>query len=225
MNVLDLFSGIGGISLGLHRAGMRTVAFCEIDPFCRAVLAKNFPGVPIFDDIKHLRFDSAAKVLYDDRHGPKTQEPCGGAGTLRIGPVASGGRGELRDFQAGHVAMVEGSRCGNEATTEDWVCKPLPPRGVKSERQIAEHAGEGDQEGFGDSQDALRGVRVHRDVQGWSVGDPSAPLRLQQAAGGDVALPEVPPRMAQAQQANRKEVLNGEAVVHGTIDVVVGGFP
>ena len=36
MNVLDLFSGIGGFSLGLERAGMRTVAFCEIDPYCRA---------------------------------------------------------------------------------------------------------------------------------------------------------------------------------------------
>jgi hypothetical protein len=33
MNVLDLFSGIGGFSLGLERAGMRTVAFCEIEPF------------------------------------------------------------------------------------------------------------------------------------------------------------------------------------------------
>ena len=32
--VLDLFSGIGGFSLGLERAGMQTVAFCEIDPFC-----------------------------------------------------------------------------------------------------------------------------------------------------------------------------------------------
>ena len=36
---LTLFSGIGGFSLGLERAGMRTVAFCEIDPYCRAVLA------------------------------------------------------------------------------------------------------------------------------------------------------------------------------------------
>ena len=33
MNVLDLFSKIGGFSLGLERAGMRTVAFCEIEPF------------------------------------------------------------------------------------------------------------------------------------------------------------------------------------------------
>jgi len=54
MNVLDLFSGIGGFSLGLERAGMRTVAFCEIDPFCRKVLAKNFPGTPIYDDVRTL---------------------------------------------------------------------------------------------------------------------------------------------------------------------------
>lgn len=54
MNVLDLFSGIGGFSLGLERAGMRTVAFCEIDPFCRRVLAKHWPGVPIFDDVRTI---------------------------------------------------------------------------------------------------------------------------------------------------------------------------
>lgn len=55
MNVLDLFSGIGGFSLGLERAGFKTVAFCEIDPFCQQVLAKNWPGVPIFDDIRRLK--------------------------------------------------------------------------------------------------------------------------------------------------------------------------
>lgn len=52
MNVLDLFSGIGGFSLGLHRAGMNTVAFCEIEPYPQAVLRKNFPGVPIYDDVR-----------------------------------------------------------------------------------------------------------------------------------------------------------------------------
>lgn len=55
MKVLDLFSGIGGFSLGLERAGMQTVAFCEIDPFCRRVLAKHWPGVPIFEDVRTLR--------------------------------------------------------------------------------------------------------------------------------------------------------------------------
>jgi len=58
MRVLDLFSGIGGFSLGLERAGMTTVAFCEIDPFCRRVLAKHWPGVPIFEDIRELDGDA-----------------------------------------------------------------------------------------------------------------------------------------------------------------------
>lgn len=54
MNVLDLFSGIGGFSLGLERAGMRTVAFCEINPFCRSVLRHHWPSVPITEDIRTL---------------------------------------------------------------------------------------------------------------------------------------------------------------------------
>jgi len=62
VNVLDLFSGIGGMSLGLERAGMRTVAFCEIDPYCRRVLARHWPGVPIYDDVRTL---TAARLAAD----------------------------------------------------------------------------------------------------------------------------------------------------------------
>ena len=51
MNVLDLFSGIGGFSLGLARAGFRTVAFAEIEPWCKQVLAKHWPTVPQLGDI------------------------------------------------------------------------------------------------------------------------------------------------------------------------------
>ena len=54
MRVLDLFSGIGGFSLGLERAGMRTVMFCEIDEKCRRVLAHHWPRVPIHDDVRTL---------------------------------------------------------------------------------------------------------------------------------------------------------------------------
>jgi hypothetical protein len=52
VKVLDLFSGIGGFSLGLERAGMETVAFCEFDKKAQLVLKKHWPDVPIFDDVR-----------------------------------------------------------------------------------------------------------------------------------------------------------------------------
>ena len=54
MRVLDLFSGIGGFSLGLEWAGMETVAFCEIDEFCRKILNKHWPDVPQYNDVRTL---------------------------------------------------------------------------------------------------------------------------------------------------------------------------
>lgn len=52
INALSLFSGIGGLDLGLQRAGMNIVGHVEIDPYCQRVLAKNFPGVPLHDDVR-----------------------------------------------------------------------------------------------------------------------------------------------------------------------------
>ena len=58
LTVLDLFSGIGAFSLGLERSGgFRTVAFCECDDFCRRVLAKHWPGVPLYHDVRELTAD------------------------------------------------------------------------------------------------------------------------------------------------------------------------
>jgi DNA (cytosine-5)-methyltransferase 1 len=70
LKVLDLFSGIGGFSLGLERTGgFETVAFCEIEPYPRAVLAKHWPRTPIYQDVRTLR-----KALFPWR----TDIICGG---------------------------------------------------------------------------------------------------------------------------------------------------
>jgi len=51
---VDLFSGIGGFALAAKEAGFETVAFCETDPFCSEVLAKNFPHVRNHGDIRNV---------------------------------------------------------------------------------------------------------------------------------------------------------------------------
>ena len=72
MKVLDLFSGIGGFSLGLERAGFETVAFCEPNPFCQAVLKHHWPAVPVYEDVREL---SADRLVND---GITFDAICGG---------------------------------------------------------------------------------------------------------------------------------------------------
>ena len=55
---VGLFSGVGGMELALHRAGVPTLAMCEIDPNARKVLAHHFPDVPIFHDVREVTGDA-----------------------------------------------------------------------------------------------------------------------------------------------------------------------
>jgi site-specific DNA-cytosine methylase len=54
LKVLDLFSGIGGFSLGFERAGFETVAFCEIEDYPVSILNNHWPNVPVYRDIRKL---------------------------------------------------------------------------------------------------------------------------------------------------------------------------
>lgn len=94
LRVLDLFSGIGGFSLGLERTGgFETVAFCEIEPFCRRVLAKHWPEVPCFDDVRTLTADALSE------RGIAVDVICGGF--------------PCQDLSiAGRAAGIEGARSG-----------------------------------------------------------------------------------------------------------------
>lgn len=61
---LDLFSGIGGFALAAAWTGrIETIGFCESDPWCRRVIAKHWPGVPIHDDIKTLDAETVQEWL------------------------------------------------------------------------------------------------------------------------------------------------------------------
>lgn len=72
LRVLDLFSGIGGFSLGLEAAGLVTVAFCEVSTVCRHLLAHHWPEVQQYDDVQTL----TAERLASD--GIAVDVVCGG---------------------------------------------------------------------------------------------------------------------------------------------------
>jgi DNA (cytosine-5)-methyltransferase 1 len=63
MKLLDLFSGIGGFSLAARWANIETIQFVEKDEFCKKVLMKNFPNVPIHDDIRTFNFHEDVEIL------------------------------------------------------------------------------------------------------------------------------------------------------------------
>lgn len=68
LRVGSLFSGAGLCDLGLAWAGLDHAWFCEIDPFCGAVLASRWPDTPIYNDVRGL----------EGRRLPPVDVLCGG---------------------------------------------------------------------------------------------------------------------------------------------------
>ena len=117
MRSLDLFSCIGCHALGFQRAGIEAAALCENKPWRRAVLARNFPGVPIFDDI-HDMPASAADIAFG---GP----PCQGTSV---------------------AAAIHGKRDGRSLAPEmlrvaalcEWVVVEQPPGNAAWETHVSD---------------------------------------------------------------------------------------
>ena len=64
MKVIDLFSGIGGFTLGLESTGgFQTIQFVENEIWCQKILAKNFPGISIAGDIREYEGQRADVVV------------------------------------------------------------------------------------------------------------------------------------------------------------------
>ena len=100
LRVLDLFSGIGGFSLGLERTGgFETVAFCEIEEFPRKVLAKHWPKVPIYHDVRTIEFAEPVDVV-------TAGFPCQDISFAGDGAGLSGPRSRLFWFVLHTVRMV-----------------------------------------------------------------------------------------------------------------------
>lgn len=121
MRHLDLFSGIGGFSLGLERAGFETVAFCEIDEYARKVLAKHWPGVPIYGDVRNVTAETitdtkgdgcgqrrARGIVVNGQNGSSEET------TISAGPIdiITGGFPCQDISHAGKQAGIEGERSG-----------------------------------------------------------------------------------------------------------------
>lgn len=110
MRAGSLFSGIGGLDLGLHRAGFTHAFFCESDPWRRSVLAHHWPGVPIYDDVRDVGIEPEARTQADGRGS----EPDG-TGRIHPGAVLDllGGGFPCQDLSvAGNRAGLAGERSG-----------------------------------------------------------------------------------------------------------------
>lgn len=58
----SLFAGIGGMDLGLERAGMECRWQVEIDPFARRVLEKHWPDVKRYEDVRTVEWEGVERV-------------------------------------------------------------------------------------------------------------------------------------------------------------------
>lgn len=67
--MLSLYSGVGGMDLGAHYAGIQTVAMCEADPWNRSILKRHWPEVPIFESDEDITAakGQCSKALQIDR--------------------------------------------------------------------------------------------------------------------------------------------------------------
>lgn len=128
MEVASYFSGIGGLDLGLHKAGFNIISQCEKDEFRREVLSARFPGVKIYEDISEVYYgepesgSSFSGFLSTEQSGRKTWAGLSGSIDLLCGGFpcqdlsVAGKRAGLKGERSG--LFYEFARIANESVRE-----------------------------------------------------------------------------------------------------------
>jgi len=146
MNVLSLFSGIGGLNLGLQRAGMRIVGQVEIDTFCQRVLSQHWPQVPRHDDVR------TTLAWWRSEPRPRVDLVCGGSTSPNIprsitrvagrhgGRTTTNGTCGTTYCLAGHALALSGEDMTALAWEERYGDKIASAKGLASGTEIADAA-------------------------------------------------------------------------------------
>ena len=210
----SLFAGIGGFDLGFERSGMECRWQVEKDRFCLKVLDKHWPDVAKYEDVREF-----ADAL--EKANKRTGGAIRGYVPTRTQPSANS-NSDGSDSPINLETSEKQSRDAYPAPL--WTQQSLLSWGNKGSGFGPEQNREGVTERRFDTAEPLREVPTRTaPVQGRPNSNPSAPPRLQQADGSNVALSEVPPQHSQGYDKCLKEMLRNPQAFR--VDLICGGFP
>ena len=121
--ILDLFSGLGGFSLGLERTGhFETVAFCDNDKFSKAILDKHWKGIKVYEDVREI-----TKEKFREDGTPFPDIITGGSNVANSKRIRQqGSREHVRPVDTEENKVRQTSRFNNGSQGEKgwWLVEP-----------------------------------------------------------------------------------------------------
>lgn len=106
----SLFSGIGGIDLGLERAGMRVLWQCEADPWRRAVLRSHWPAVPCYEDVRDVGGQEERRWVNVRNSGGSADVGCGRDGVWSVDLLCGGFPCQDLSVAGRRAGLIDGVR-------------------------------------------------------------------------------------------------------------------
>jgi len=219
MRYLSVCSGVEAATLAWHGLGWTPAAFSEIDKFPSAVLAHHWPDVANLGNLEHIRVDTSAKLVYSITHGQKIEKLPGGDCHVRGWFVCAGCSGVLWGESPIDVGLAEAQGYKVPTAHTQREGQPLPSWRETLRQIRSRRSGACPGKGYIDSPYDLRGVRHHLCACEQPTADRGASLRLQQAAGGDLDVSQMPLQLARAEHCHPPVI---DVIDLGNL---VGGFP